>query len=344
MKKNAQDPGAGEGRPSKLPAEAKGPGLKPEGEGRPEGKNPKSLPESPDASSPQAPQASGGPAQDLESVTEAIDLRESGTAFERFGPSVETPAVPGEQPWKAGTKSKDDTEEVFVILPEEGDGSQLPVVETVVVEEQHWDSNLVNTEVLKEVPAAHGQASGSLEDVPLKKVNPLAGPEAEGAPKDTESIGPAMEQQEMDAAPTAEGEEIGAIDEIADLASDLDRPPDLQEAETGGDQELDLHLADRPVRTHRFRTIVLIGSLAAVVAVGAFFHAEIQGMISKLAGGAVATSASQAQALVDPSSGIAGPSLDPQNPTEEKARVRRELRSRILLAVDVGLRAEAGKE
>jgi hypothetical protein len=351
MKKNAQDPGAGEGRPSKGPAEANGPGLKPEGEGRPDGKNEKSLSASPVAPSPQAlhgpakesQAAPVSPAQDLESVTEAIDVQENAPALEHFGPSVETPPVPAQQPPKSGANGKDDTEEVFVILPEEGEGSQLPVVETVVVEEQPWDSNLVNTEVLKEVPAAQGQASGSLEDVPLKKVNPLAGPEAEVPHKETESIGDSIEPEEDTAQP--EGEEIGAIDEIADLASELDREPELQGSETGIDQEPELHIADQPVQSHRVRTFALIGSLAAVIAVGVFFHTEIQGLIANLAGGAVSTSGSgQAQALVDPSSGIAGPSLNPQDPTEEKARVRRELRSRILLAVDVGLRAEAGKE
>src|SRR2546426_7654469 len=75
--------------------------------------------------------AASAPSEDLaESLTENVDASRA----------------------TAGGAAPDETEEVLVILPED-DNSQLPVVETVVVEDQAWDSGPTTTEVLKDVPA-----------------------------------------------------------------------------------------------------------------------------------------------------------------------------------------------
>ncbi len=251
--------------------------------------------------------------------------------------SVMTEMVEGLPSSKTGDVAREDTEEVFVILPEEGPG-QFPVVETVVVENQPWEAGPTTTEVLKEVPS-----NVPLEDVALKRTNPLSLSKTDTEHLDRPETGGGEEQDDL----SLEKEEAGVIDEIADIAADLNRDepmdagidlPRKAMAKTEGMPR------DRGAAgSRRIRFLALASSLAALVLVGIFFWPDLNAVYERYAGGGrtgpVAGGHHQVQALGSPHGGTGT-----QDPTQEAQAARTALRSRILLAMQVGLRAEAGKE
>jgi hypothetical protein len=206
-------------------------------------------------------------------------------------------------------------------------------VETVMVEGQPWEGGPTTTEVLKEVPS-----NVPLEDVALKKTNPLSMPRpgAERASRpDAEAEADLL---------GAKQEEAGVIDEIADIAADLNRDepidagldfPPSSAAKTEGIPR------DRaPSGSGRIRFLAIAASLAAAALVGVFFWPDLKSVYDKYAGGGqrgAVAGGRPVQALGNP----AGTGQDPAGP---EGASRSALRSRILLAMQVGLRAEAGKE
>src|SRR5262245_11910649 len=103
---------------------------------------------------PDSPDA-GGPLASEEEETGTI----SQPSVEVDAPVTETQALTTE-----GTEILDAKEDVLVLLPEGAEGD-IPVVETEEVSE-----SADHTEILK-------HQSMPLEDVPLKRVNPLSGPD-----------------------------------------------------------------------------------------------------------------------------------------------------------------------
>ena len=250
--------------------------------------------------------------------------------------------MPGSSAAPNAEADGDATEEVFVILPEDsGEISSLPVVESEVIEEKSWEgTGPTTTDVLKNVPDASPQGSVALEDVALKKENPLAPPTDTA----TQQISP------PEAASGAAGDEravegeIGAIDEIADLAADLERDeatlgsgPSLETAPTA---EIDSHKS--VPRRHGGRLFAAALALAAAGA-GVFFYPQIEEFILGFGGvGSSPTRGNQAHAVVQPKPKDA-PDAD-KIAREAKATARTAFRTKVLLSMQVGLRAEAGKE
>jgi hypothetical protein len=250
-----------------------------------------------------------------------------------------------EKPTEMAQDDRDDTEEVFVIIPEEG-ASQLPVVETVVVEEQPWEAGPTTTEVLKGMqvelaPEEPATVPISLKDVALRKVNPLA-PEAPPPPsRETEPIG----DTEALAPQKSSEEEIKAIDEIADIAGELDHGDALH---AGIDEPLPaasplIEDLDPPEKAApaggRFRTITILTTVAALVLLGVFFYPDLSKLIwGPGKGGVVSTHGSKT------GTGVSGGSRPGEGGKEAKSRFREAFRSKVLLAMKVGLRTEAGKE
>ena len=304
------------------------------------------------------PGSSRGRRPDRESITEEIDMKplkesevlsvaptevaDADLATDSIDPP--TDVLPVRKP---GDGSRDDTEEVFVIIPEEGAGG-LPVVETVEVEDQGWDAGPTTTEVLKEMPlsapqGAAGRAPGepkghvALEDVPLKKVNPMAEAEVPPPAAPDGSPGSALEEK----AEKASDEEIKVIEEIAGLAADLDHEEPLGAGLDEAPERADLSDQDfssiAEVRRGggKLRLIAAVSALAAVVVLGVYFWGDLA---SYFQGGGEVAPVKTAAAAVATKSGTQTPVKD------EKTVAREALRSKILLAVRVGLRAEKGKE
>jgi hypothetical protein len=223
-----------------------------------------------------------------------------------------------------------------VILPEEeADVSQLPVVETVVVDDQPWESGPTTTEVLKDVPAdleagdapASPATTASLQAVPLVKSNPLGdSPPEEAAP-------PYALAGATGRHVTGKSEEIKVIDEIADIAADLEHEEPLaEEATEEVTSAASPDLASSAPASHRGRWIVVASSLAAVVLAGVFFYPDLEKLYWKAVGGTPGTPG-VVQALGE--HGGSAAAVD---------EARNELRAKVELAFRVGLRAEAGKE
>ncbi len=262
------------------------------------------------------PRSAGGFDEELESATESIEFEEAAQARTSLDPRAQT-SSPGE------------TEELFVILPEEESG-QLPVVETMVVEEQPWESGPTATELLKDVPADLGDEETStgpeLMDVPLMKVNPLSTGVVSGEDDgDTEVA-------------LARDDEIKVIEEIADIAADLEseEPPPEPESEEPRQRVAPAARSheepiEAPVGRNRKKLIVVASSIAALVLAGAFFHADLEKIFLRKSGGEGTSSTTTAVTKVGPTpTPAAGP--------------REELRAKIHLAMQLGLRGEAGKE
>lgn len=349
----------------------------------PEGKSPSSLPSKATGSSAvRKPGSSAQPkpvqessitervpeyAQDTESVTEAIHFN-GGKPFRPDAVDTEMEESPTESVGagldaRTADISRDDTEEVFVILPEDAaETSQLPVVESEVVEERPWEASPSTTAVLKGMPQVTGgtspiaaSAPTSIEDVPLVKMNPMA-----TAASETETVSPSGSDPITGLVRTAEStlqkqggeEELGAIEEIAGIA-DLDREEPIEE-NIDGTTKLDLLPETEQSTTasgHKgsrvARILVAASALAALIIVGVFFSSDIGKLYFGFFGGGSPSdsgSGAQAQAL-SPVAPVPTIPVDPDAAAQEAlASTRSDLRSKILLAVQVGLRAEAGKD
>jgi len=251
----------------------------------------------------------------------------------------------GEQ--RAGGE-KSDAEEMFVILPEDGaDTSQLPVVETVVVEDQGLGEMAPQiTQIQEEIPPELNtdlpteQPSIPLEQVGLKRTNPLMGEDVEEDSQHTEIQGLSDSQlatsmvdpSDFDLEMQSGGEDIGVMDEIADFTADLDGEGDMGMGMGMGmgDEDsmgsLDDSMEDSFERSssgsRTLRLLITTVAVATFALLGLFFYGKFTG------GGddGVATATANA--------GTGG----------ELEASRQALRQKIFLAVEVGLRAEAQRE
>lgn len=247
----------------------------------------------------------------------------------------------------SGDVTRDDTEEVFVILPEENESGQLPVVETVVVENQPWETGstgLVTTDVIK-----GSQKEAPIEEVALKKTNPLTKPDGEteglSHPDPTTDV---IASQGLD---SEKGEdELGVIDEIADIAADLhqEEPIDagLDMASKPADESAERGGERITAKGRRLKFVAFSCSVAALVLVGVLLYPSLEKYYTRITGGGeVVSTSGEAQALGTARPGPGGGVEDPGHAGKEPGVVSRNaFRSKILLAMQVGLRAEAGKE
>ncbi|MGH9362218.1 MAG: hypothetical protein ACRD2T_09890, partial [Thermoanaerobaculia bacterium] len=284
--------------------------------------------------------------EDIEPATESMEEEPlESLATEELGGTGGSGPLAGARTDKdlatAGTEK--DSDEVFVILPEDTDTANLPVVETAVVDDQSWEGGPTTTEVLKDLPAdlaaAETSTTAALEDVPLMKINPLS-----TAAHNTVAI--------ADADPAAaEGvgeEEIKVIDEIADIAADLEQedaaraPRRVQVAAPllAPSSAIDVPTSP-PAGSRRLRYVAALSSIAALILVGVFFLPELKGLYRKYIGGEVEVAGStvgpKAHALTPPRPPVSGGA-------EGEVSPREELRAKIQLAMRLGLRADAGKE
>ena len=241
---------------------------------------------------------------------------------------------------------RNDTEEVFVILPEDDqDAVALPVVETQVVDDVGLDAGPSSTEVLRHSPTESGPSPASTQElasIPLKKSNPLR-------PGSTEEIDVAsvrkaetevLEAQILAANGGKQGaadDEIRVIDEIADLASDIGSSGGAKPDTARPTEAVDFPRAeesDAPAKSGRgARTLFLVGSLAALVAVGVFFQEDLLRVYEQyVGGGSTGNSGASAQALTQPSPASGG-ALASANEAES----REHLQERVSLAFRIGL-------
>jgi hypothetical protein len=303
MSKN-QEESSGQRNPNPPPSKLKfGPAASGPGESKtppPRGKSPGSIEE------------------ELESATESIDSDEA----TRARTSLDL---------RSQTGSVGETEELFVILPEEESG-QLPVVETMVVEEQPWESGPTATELLKDVPedlSVADTSTGALDDVPLRKTNPLStGLVSDEDDGDTEDVG------------IARDDEIKVIEEIADIAADLESEEPPPESESEPDEPrarvspvVPAHEEQvaAPAGGNRKKFLILGSAIAALVLAGVFFHSDLERIFLKKSGGEGTGSGTVAVTKVPV-------------PVPVPVGPRDELRAKIHLAMQLGLRGEAGKE
>jgi hypothetical protein len=271
-----------------------------------------------------------------ESATDSLDPEEGMGGSQTEAMAAEGVGLPGQD-----TGTPGDTEEVLVLLPDDGSES-LPVVETMVVEDRTWEAGPTTTDVLKDVPAdlsPRSPTNVSLEDVPLMKVNPVS--LAEGKTEDLGSAGPTGSFKEGG---KGEDEEIKVIDEIADIAADLDqeeslseepRPLNIPQAMNSPDG---LGEEQAPAGSRRIRLVALLSSIAAVILVGVFFYPDLELLYRRFTGGENGGSVAHAggQPRTGGESGRSG--------ADSGAMGREDLRTKVHLAMQIGLRADAGKE
>ena len=248
-------------------------------------------------------------------------------------------------PSRKGESVQPETEEVFVILPEDEETSALPVVETTVVEDQNWQGGPTTTEVLKEVPsdlaAAETTATVPIEDVPLVKANPLA----------TGAVNLASVTAPTEAISSADvpGEEIKVIDEIANIASDLDNEEPLGESLSDGSKAPTALVgqfgADNgPAPRGRVRAVAWLTALAAAALVGVLFYPDLKNVYQELTGTGSPTVASNAGAKAHASTTAGTKPIEaPGGEETAESPDRIAFRSRIHLALRVGLRANEEK-
>jgi hypothetical protein len=147
-------------------------------------------------------------------------------------------------------------------------------------------------------------------------------------------------------------EELGAIEEIAGI-DDLDREEPIEE-NIDGTTKIDLlpeaeqsTTASGRKGSRVARILVAASALAALIIVGVFFSSDIGKLYFGFFGGGSPSdggSGGQAQAL-SPVATVPTIPVDPDAAAQEAlVSTRSDLRSKILLAVQVGLRAEAGKD
>ncbi len=248
-------------------------------------------------------------------------------------------------PARQGESAQPETEEVFVILPEDEETGALPVVETTVVEEQPWQGGPTTTEVLEDLPsdltAAETTATVPIEDIPLVKANPLA----TGA-VDLAEVQAQAEEAEA-AAPPAE--EIKVIDEIADIASDLDNEEPLGESLADGSKSPTglvgpFGVEDGPAPSGGIRAVAWLTALAAAALVGVFFYPDLKKVYQELTGTGAPVVASNAGGKVHAlTSAPAKPSDAPGGEETAESPDRLAFRSRIHLALRIGLGANPEK-
>ncbi|HVR75844.1 MAG TPA: hypothetical protein VMT52_16045 [Planctomycetota bacterium] len=237
-----------------------------------------------------------------------------------------------------------DTEDVFVILPE-GEGGDIPMVETEAVDEMDG----TRTEA---VPL---QSMESLADIPLRSSNPLLG--------DTQEV----EEQAVEE--TLELEE-GAED-LEQMASDMDdeilrapsrtaaRDDDLLEEDTGDEvvsAPAGRHTAAAAPRSHSGLKAVLSLAAMALFAAGGYF-AYVTWYVPSLgtgpAGGSLGSAAIGTPAGIDrgvdvpagEDTSVASASpVDPDVAEGAQAASREAFREKLLLAVELGFGGEVSNE
>lgn len=237
-----------------------------------------------------------------------------------------------------------DTEDVFVILPE-GEGGDIPMVETEAVDEMDG----TRTEA---VPM---QSMESLADIPLRSSNPLLG--------DTQEV---EEQAVEESLELEEG-----VEDLEQMASDMDdeilrapsrtadRDDDLLEEDTGGEvvsTSADSHAAAAAPGTRSgFKAAFALAAMALFAAGG--YYAYVTWYVPSLgtgpAGGSLGSAAIGGPGGID--SGPAVPAGDGTSvasaiPVEPliaegaQAASRDAFREKLLLAVELGFGGEVSNE
>jgi hypothetical protein len=199
--------------------------------------------------------------------------------------------------------------------------------------------------------------AAGIENIPLRKTNPLEGPDEATAEQATSGVGE-----------TAQTRTVGVIDEIAELAASLDpelisaKSPIRQSSE-GEDRPLtfaaDVGIDDVAPRARKGRMVFVVGSFAALVAVGVFFWQDIEGLVrgvlqrenvASASGGGPGTGI---ESPVDgaPNDGMGGPDSASSGgqPGEigrpvEQSSTREVVRDRVVLSLKLGLQWVEGKE
>ncbi|MBI4583423.1 MAG: hypothetical protein HY717_05305 [Planctomycetes bacterium] len=231
-----------------------------------------------DMAAPQAAEAPIQPAADFnagtEMVTQSIDEHISPVL--KDGPPTET-------------------EEVLVLLPDEGEGGKegsgkgeaIPFVETQEVEEAD-----INTDTAASGKPVGSTTAESIENIGLKSVNPLAGTEEIAGAEGTSEAGGSTGRPEAEAS-GSDTENIGVMDEIAELATSLDE--DILNAGTASDSASkegvkdqvgdaagpllegseDIAAAESAPQKSKTRVLLVASGLAASIGLGLFFFPEI---------------------------------------------------------------------